>query len=250
MQFKANKLLKTGLHLGIMASIVFVLAMIFFYYYLPNTTRHGESITVPSIAGMTIDEVEQYLTTRELRYQINDSAYSSEVKPHTVISQHPAPGSKVKQNRKIYITVSSKIPPLVKMPNLKDFSLRNAEMALKSYGLLMEVKYVPSPFSNLVLEQHFKGKPIEEGTEISKGSKIKLLVGNGVGEDDREIPNITGMPFDEAKVKVSGMDLEINLIREEFSPDHEPGTIIKQKPASTPDKKMKSGEVIDVWVAE
>lgn len=247
---KSKKPLYFLINIGIMVSIVVVMILTFFYYYLPKTTRHGESITVPSLVGMNLSELDQFLGTRELRYQVNDSSYSGDVKPFTILNQNPAPGSKVKQNRKIYVTVSSKIPPIVKMPKLKDKSLREAEMLLKSYGLDMDVTYEPSPYSNLVLDQQFNNKTIEEGASIAKGSKIKLVVGNGTGTDKIEIPDLVGMPLDEAKISAAVLELQIEVFKTEFSPDHAPGTIIRQKPSTGSGRTMNRGEVIDLWVAQ
>src|SRR5690606_5765046 len=126
----------------------------FFYLYLPSTTNHGESISVPKITGMQLGDAEAYLEEQNLRYFINDSSYNSGRKPFEILTQDPAPGSKVKENRKIYVSVNMKNPPMIKMPRLVGGSVKNAELILKSYDLRKgKITPVPDLQLNAVLRQ-------------------------------------------------------------------------------------------------
>src|SRR6478735_428322 len=118
--FKADSLKKVFVHLGIIFILFIGLLIFFFYIYLPKATHHDETIVVPKLVGMNVAEIENFLDSKNLRYKINDSTFTPGVKPNTVMTQHPLPESTVKENRMIYITVSSKNPPEVEMPNLKD----------------------------------------------------------------------------------------------------------------------------------
>ena len=61
--------------LGIVTSIIFFI----FYIYFPFITNHGETITVPNLVGMEIKDLDEFLSDRDLRYEIlDDSSYSSE----------------------------------------------------------------------------------------------------------------------------------------------------------------------------
>ena len=137
------------IHLLIVLALAIGGTLVFFYVYLPYTTNHGETITVPDLYGMKLDEMEDFLTKRDLRYEINDSTYSDEHDPLTILKQYPKAGSKVKENRKVFISVNRLTPPTVPMPKLIERSLRNAEAVLKSNELkLGKITYVPSQFLN------------------------------------------------------------------------------------------------------
>ena len=43
-----------------------VIVMILFYLYFPIVTNHGETITVPNLKGLNYDEIDDYLTQRNL----------------------------------------------------------------------------------------------------------------------------------------------------------------------------------------
>ena len=107
--------------IGIVASIIFFI----FYIYFPFITNHGETITVPNLVGMEIKDLDEFLSDRDLRYEIlEDSSYSSEYPPYTVLQQNPSENDKVKENRKIYLTLNSSIPPKIKMPKIINGSVK------------------------------------------------------------------------------------------------------------------------------
>jgi hypothetical protein len=247
--FKAESLKDVFIHLGIILSIFIILILLFFYVYLPSATRHGEYITVPKLEGLSIDKIEKVISEKGLRYEINDSTYKVGVKPYTILSQHPSPGSQVKENRRIYITVASKNPPNIKMPELMDQSLRGAEMTLKSLGLQIgHITTTPNP-SNIVLKQMYKGHEIKYGSSIPKGAFIDLLVGSGRGDTEVDIPNLTGLRLNEAVTVLEGMGLILGLPIYDNQSALPEGIIIKQKPAYQTGLKLRSGDMVDVWIS-
>lgn len=247
--FKAESVKDVLIHLAIIVSIFVALILVFFYYYLPATTKHGEYITVPKLEGMTLDQIEEVLNSKNLRYEISDSTYKVGIKPLTVLSQHPEAGNEVKENRRIYISIAAQNPPNLKMPDLIDQSLRGAEMQLKSLGLQVgTVSTTPNPIP-VVLKQSFQGSEIKPGTSIPKGSKIDLLIGSGSGDTEIEIPNLVGMSLAEATAAIESQGLVIGL--KSFDPNSgEPAqTVIKQKPTYQTGVKVRSGDVIDLWIS-
>ncbi|MEQ8811494.1 MAG: PASTA domain-containing protein, partial [Imperialibacter sp.] len=121
--FQFNSWRDVLIQLALMVAIAVVFLLGFFYVYLPNTTNHGETITVPDLEGIPLDELDEFLTDRNLRFEINkDSGFSSQYPALAVLKQFPLPNSKVKENRKIYISLNAKEPPKVRMPQLVDGS--------------------------------------------------------------------------------------------------------------------------------
>ncbi|WP_439882008.1 PASTA domain-containing protein [Pontibacter sp. MBLB2868] len=248
--FKANSFVDVLKHLAVMAVIIAVLVIGFFYVYLPSTTNHGETISVPRIEGMQLADAEELLEDQNLRYFINDSTYKPDQKPFQILTQDPAPGAKVKENRKIYISVNMKNPPMIKMPNLIDGSVKNAELILKSYDLKRgKITYVPDLQENAVLKQYVGGKEIKPGNLIPKGSVVDLHVGNGLGNTEFEVPEVVGMPVDEASVLLVGQGLQIGNILYVQGSSEPAGTVLKQRPFAEVGAKIRVGEFVDLWVA-
>lgn len=263
-----QKILTLSKHLAIMVGIGIALILFFFYVYLPTATNHGESITVPNIEGLNLDDLDDFIVKRDLRYEVlADSGFSTKYPPNTVLKQFPLPNSKVKENRKVYITLNSSEPPSVRMPNLVDGSVKNAQLVLRSKDLFLgSIRYIPDLAANAVIEQKLNGKKIAMDEMVPKGSKIDLVVGDGLGRQNFEAPDLIGLNYEDAKFAVIASGLKMGNIRfekEGFGSDLEitnegdsiyhriqypPGAIFRQRPRA--EDKIRIGQSVDLWVVE
>ncbi|HSI90415.1 MAG TPA: PASTA domain-containing protein, partial [Adhaeribacter sp.] len=171
------------------------------------------------------------------------------IKPFVILTQDPEPNAKVKANRKIYISVNMKNPPIIKMPKLIDGSLKNAQMILKSYDLMVgKIEYVPDLAQNAVLKQLVNGKEIQPGDPVAKGSTVDLVVGDGEGNTEFEVPKVVGMPVDEASILLVGQGLQIGSINYVQEPGKPQGMVVRQRPVAQKGATIKVGQLVDIWV--
>jgi len=247
--FKADTGRDIVKHLVFIGFITLGIILMIFYLYLPVTSHHGESITVPNIVGLVYDDLDEFLTDRNFRFEVNeDSGYNSSYPALAVLKQYPEPGQKVKENRKIFLTLNALNPPKIRIPKLIDGSLNNAERVLESYGLIRgELIYEADPARNAVLDLLYNGESIEEGTLIAKGSTIDLVIGDGVGKVIFEMPDAKGMDLEEAKILILGSNLEVGEINYVEAPEEVPGTVISQSPK--PEVMVRIGRSVNLWVA-
>ena len=163
------------LSLAALAFIAFLfIAMLFTNWF----TRHGESIKVPKVIGMPVDNAGKTLDDNDLEMVIVDSVYQEDMPPMTVVEQDPRPAADVKPGRIIYITINTGLRPKVKVPKLVNGGANLAKVLLQNAGLkLGRTDSVPSSLgSGLVLAQKYKGKPIQPNTLVEKGSVIDIVV--------------------------------------------------------------------------
>src|SRR5688500_17647818 len=215
--------------------VVLTLLAIMGVTMLSAYTQHGQTITVPDLTGKKLNDVQRLLESRKLEFVVIDSSYSAKVKPLSVIEQNPRAGSQVKEKRTIYLTVNALNPPKVKMPDLRDASLKQAQLELESYGLkLGKLTYKPDLALNAVLDQQSKGKSIPPGAMIAKGSRIDLVVGDGLGQTDIDVPNLIGLTLTEAKFVLDGVGLNLGAVVPDNSVDGSQGDAIvyRQVPGS------------------
>ena len=141
-------------------------------------TRHGQSITVPDLTGLTMDHLRSLEREHRFQFVVIDSIFYPNQPPGTVIRHDPIPGSTVKRGRKFYVTLVSAMPDMVVMPNLVDLSLRNATSLLQSVGLFVgTVTFRPDLlFQNAVIDQIYRGRHIPPGERVRRGSSINLVV--------------------------------------------------------------------------
>lgn len=235
------------LHLGLVVFILLVIMTLYFFVYLPQATNSGESITVPDIQGMQIEQLEEFLSQKDLRFEVNDSSYSADYPPLTVLKQYPHAGAKVKEGRKIFISVNRVDPPTVPMPQLVDGSLLNADAMLRSYELKRgRTTLVPGPF-RVVKEMKYKGARIEAGVRVPKGAVIDLVVMDG-GSQDFTLEDLTNYEFEDAKVYLLGVALNIGDVTIVGDTLGQAPVILKQNPEAG--ENIRVGDVVDLWIGK
>jgi beta-lactam-binding protein with PASTA domain len=167
-------------------------------FLLNRYTEHNRYIEVPDLSAKSVAEVTGDPIYSDFQTVVIDSAYEMGQKPGTIISQDPLVGSRVKHNRKIYVTVVSTVPDKIAMPDLKFLTLRQATSMLESYGLkLGTISYTRSFDEDAVQQQYFEGKRIAAGTLIYKGSIVDLVVGLGLKGMQQEEEVTTGAVLDD-----------------------------------------------------
>jgi beta-lactam-binding protein with PASTA domain len=178
---------KLGFHI-LLATGVFVVICVVALFVLDSYTRHGTEVVMPNFIGMDSQELlNKDEVSKDYIIVVSDYLFDKKTPPGTVLKQDPHVGEMVKKGRKVYVTVASSTPPKVIMPQLQDVSLRQAEIMLKAIGLILgPVIYKPSPYENAVLEQLYKGRTINPGTEISAGETVVLVVGKNPEELSNE----------------------------------------------------------------
>lgn len=165
---------------------IFLMAIILFaligatLWWLNSYTRHNESVTVPELKGMQVQDIETLINSSHLKYEIVDSIYHEGGTPGAILEQIPVGNSKVKEGRTIYLTVQSINEPMVAIPDLEDASLRQAQTLLSTLGFThVAIEYIPSEFRDLVYGIEHKGQKLKAGQKIPKNATITIKVGNG-----------------------------------------------------------------------
>jgi beta-lactam-binding protein with PASTA domain len=250
MSAKAFLTSKTFL-INLVLALVFVAAAFgFTYSYLGSYTHHGESISVPDLRGLKKERMESFVEDKHLRYAIVDSLFELDKQPGTVVDQDPAPDSKVKEDRTIYLTVNASLPPKVKMPDLIDVSFRQAEAILQTFGLKVgSLIYKPDLAKNAVLGQRYRGSDISAGREIPKGSVIDLVLGDGLGNTRVPVPELIGLTKGEALFVLKGSSLNIGTVYyERITRDSSNAKVYKQSPEASDDATINQGEAVDLYL--
>lgn len=163
------------------AIVILAVLSYLFMHWLTFTTDHGHEITVPNLAKLTEEQVEDKLDELNLDYVLLDSVdYNSDFPKFSVVEQDPLPGAKVKEGRKVYIKINASGFSSVRIPDLIDKTYREAVPTLKALGLEEgTITYIPNLGKDMVLEMRYKGRNLKVGDRVLKASKIDLVLGDG-----------------------------------------------------------------------
>lgn len=228
------------------ASITTFLLIIF--YGLGYYTHHGEGLPVPQLKGLSMANAVELLESKGLRYQINDSIYLIDKEPGIIVEQDPDPNTNVKENRTIYLIITRDAPN-INFPDIAGKTFLEARSILNNYQLKVgDTSYVSDVARDVILKTSFGGNSITKGQQIPKGSRIDLVLGDGMGASEVDIPNLIGLDLSEARLSLLGSSLLMGQVMYEgFVSDTSNARIIRQFPAiSDTLNKISIGTQIDI----
>ena len=177
-------LIQLGLALIVAAGLVFLSMQ-----WLKSTTHHGEFVQVPELSKKSVTEMREVLSEIDLRYEVVDSAnFDPQYPRFSIIEQNPPAGSKVKKNRKIYVTVNPSGYKKVTIPDIVQVTRRNATSMLRAVGLEVDkVSYIDELGKDMVYRIRFEGKYVKPGDRLPRTSAIELVCGNGTVPEEARI---------------------------------------------------------------
>lgn len=226
-----TKTFRKNLYWAIGSVIAFLIIV---FYSLRFYTHHGESVPVPKLKGLPIEMAIQQLEAQGFRYQI-DSVYQLDKQPGIVIEQDPDPNTSVKLNRTIYLTIITRLAPNVRFPEINGKTYLEVAATLSNYGLkLGDTSYVSDVAKDVVLKFIYGGRELQAGQEIPKGSRIDLVLGDGRGASEVDIPNLVGLSLSEARMALLGSSLKLGSLNFQGSvKDSANARVIRQSPSPT-----------------
>jgi hypothetical protein len=250
LKFLTTKRFFKNLLIAIITGVFIILGA---FIWLRIFTHHNQTITVPDLTGLPVEDVKIITESKKLRFEITDSIFYKELPRGSVAKQNPKPGSKVKNNRRIYLTMNAVNPEKIGMPAVTGVSLRQARAIIETYGLVLgKISYKPNIAVNVVLEQHINDSIIEVGTMINKGSKINLVLGNGLSAKSTLTPNLIGFSLFMAREFLADRYLNIGAVIYDNSmkteEDSTSAFIWKQRPVFQEGNRLQLGANVDVWL--
>ncbi|MFN8243585.1 MAG: PASTA domain-containing protein [Ferruginibacter sp.] len=251
-----KKLTQQPFWVNLLVAIGIALLLLFiFLRMLGWITRHGDFLTVPAVTGKKTNEAIKLLEKQGFTVKIQDSVYTDTAARGTVLKQLPDPNATVKINRTVFLTVNREIPPMIEMPKLEGLSLNFAlDMLERNHLKLQDTLFRPNFMLGSVLEQQYNGQRIPEKTKVQWGSKITLIIGSGLGDEQMMVPDLVGMTVSQARSFLQEKGIELGaIVATGVVKDTANAFIYMQNPSRfDEDNKpvyIQSGQVMDVYIS-
>ncbi|RYD56500.1 MAG: PASTA domain-containing protein [Sphingobacteriales bacterium] len=234
--------------------VVGIVLYVLFFASLGIITRHGNEMKVPNVTGKDINAATAEL--QKLGFEIDvDSTYEPAAKPYVVLLQIPEINAIVKEGRTIFLTINKAEPPKTPMPNMLGVSYRSAVMIIKSSRLVLgDTTYRPDIAKGAVLDQLYNGKSIRPGQLIPQGSRIDLVIGDGLGNTEFNVPDVIGMTYDEAIAILNSRGLNFTAIWEGEVQDSVSAVVFAQTPTALNElsapNRIKEGDIVDIRIKQ
>lgn len=166
---------------NILLMIAISVVLVFFILFVLNIyTRHNQSVIVPPVKGLQVQEAAGILKSADLEYEVVDSVYHEGAVPGAILDQIPKEKTNVKSGRTVFLTVQAIGVQMISIPELKDYSRRQAEAQLNSLGFNnVIIEEVPSAYAGIVISVSYKGASLSPSQKVPKGATLKMTVGAG-----------------------------------------------------------------------
>lgn len=228
------------LGVAIFLLIVVLLNNVIFPWYVSSTETK-----IPNVLGLTQEQAIAALRDAKLEPVIAGSIGGSNYPLGTIMKQNPNAGKKVKENRRVYIFVSTG-EELVKVPNLRGKSLKDANILLVKAGLLLGRSTEGNSEAPIGL---IFAQSLSEGTAVKKGTPIDVSISIGSADSTSVlIPEIIGKSLSEAQKLLAEKQLKIGKISYQSSSSLLPNTVLDQYPGQG--QKVQPGFAVDVIVTK
>lgn len=245
---------------NIIAGLLLLALIVFgFFSMLDWFTGHGQYERIPNITGKGYEAAKVLLEGKGFTVEIADSVYDRNAPKLSVIKQVPEADALVKHGRTIYLTINRLQAPLVDMPNLEGYSIRSAEIYLKSLGLeIGDTSFKPNWAKNSILEQRYQGNIIKAGTKIPVGSRIDLVIAAGIGNEEHDMPDLVGLTYRDAVSLLGNMNISAGIpilldpnikdTANAFVAKQDPPVYFEPLPGQKVRNTIRAGQVVDIFL--
>jgi beta-lactam-binding protein with PASTA domain len=235
--------------------VFFIIVFVILNFALKVYTNHGESVTVPTVVGMQVDEAIALIEESDFEYEIIDTVFDDKYDKGAIVEQNPVAEALVKEGRKIYLIVNSNNDELISMPQLVGFSMRQVQSMMETYGLTIGgLRYVPDIAVNVVIKQMYDGDDIEPGTKIKKGTTIDLVLGLGISDKTTSVPSLLGLTYKEASNTLLDLFLNTGAVNYDKTiknkNDSIKAKVYRQSPSGSTINEVNLGYSVDIWLTK
>lgn len=217
---------------------------LYFGVYLAAETYFNESFYyAPNLVGLNIDTAKSATSNAPIQIMV-DSQEFSKAPINQIFRQDPDPGQVIKKDRIIRVWVSKGNNDKV-VPDLSGINILDAKSIIESKGF--KVGSISNVSLNFSEGEVISSNPSPNDLAM-RGDKINLLVNSGSRVSTVEMPDLIGLPINEARDVLKESNLFLGTVSYEIYQDVDPGTIVK---ASVDYKaSVKSGSTINVTVSK
>ena len=212
-----------------------------------STLFDGGDVNTPGVINLTQEEGSDAAARQGMTFYVMGAYESTTAARGIIMSQDPAPGTKVPAGSRLKVEVSTG-PQYALIPDIIDTLWVDSEAKITSAGFIPKIFYENN---DLVPEGAVisLGHPAGENFQI--GEKLKVVVSQGPdGELTKtpvNMPNIAGMDYAEAKGLLNKNGLRVIRENDQYSMTVPKGEVIAQ--STSAGKRLMTGDIVYVSIS-
>lgn len=207
------------------------------------TTEMPESRVMPGVVGMDEEEAVALLDEKEIDYEI-ERDFSDTFEVGKVMEQSITKGTEVAEDEKVKLIISKGLEE-VDVPDVTGKTLEDATALLKAAGFEVDEddEYDEEVKEDTVIRQTPNGN-----TKAAKGSTVTIVVSKGEEIKVAVVPDLKKKTVSEAEAALSGVQLKLGNVKQEWDDSVEEGKVIAQSIASG--TEVKEGTSVDITISK
>ncbi|MDX1407293.1 MAG: PASTA domain-containing protein [Saprospiraceae bacterium] len=209
-------------HLGLIGGFLLLCAGLTFLW-LKVYTHHNQQLELPDYIGERYEDAVVDAEARSFRMTILDSIHIVGRQPHEILYQNPDPGTLIKQNRTIYVTITKETPDQIPMSRLpvmygKSYPRKQKELeqSFEIRSRIVGKRYDPGE-PDQILAVIYQGDTLidrrgrNNDAMIEKGATLEFIVSEQKG-GRLEIPDLICKTYAEARFLISSSGLVLGEV--------------------------------------
>lgn len=230
---------RLSLILFTLASVAFLSALIAIRFAI-----QGREVAMPDVMGVKSVAAQQLLHGRGVGMKVEDRIYNA-APADTVVRQSPSAGTRVKEGQYAHVVISLG-PQSATIPLLEQRSIRAARIELLRDRL--QVGEISSAYLPGFPEETVVQQMPAPGTTNVTSPHVDLLVTLGTRPAAYVMPDLIGMPLNDAGSKLRGSGLRISKSTQTPAPGIPHGIVVAQTPPRG--SRIDAESSIEVQVAQ
>ena len=242
--------------------IIFLVLVLFIVLtWLRFYTNHGQKLELPDYINANYEEAKKDAKSKTFEIIVTDSIHKVSMEGGLIIDQNPAPGSMVKERRKIYVNITKYSPDRVKVSDLpilygKDYDQKRTELKyLDISSNIKSERYDPGE-PNHILEVWYNGeliidnKRVNSNIEIDKGGTLDFVISKREGGKGL-VPDLRCQEYSAAETIALLSKFQIGQVNEvgEIT-DRNTAFVIQQNPISDGTSELAFNSEISVTITQ
>ena len=212
-----------------------------------STLLDGGDVNTPGVINLTQEEGSDAAARQGMTFYVMGAYESTTAARGIIMSQDPAPGTKVPAGSRLKVEVSTG-PQYALIPDIIDTLWVDSEAKITSAGFIPKIFYENN---NLVPEGAVISLGHPAGEKFQIGEKLKVVVSQGPdGELTKtpvNMPNIAGMDYAEAKGLLNKNGLRVIRENDQYSMTVPKGEVIAQ--STSAGKRLMTGDIVYVSIS-
>ncbi len=243
--------------LAVLFGILFFGVLMWLRYY----TNHGQKLELPDYVGMEYSKAESDAGDKSFQLIVNDSIHIVGRKGGEIVDQNPEAYSKVKENRKVYVTLTKYNADVLKVSSLgvmygQDYESKKNELSHLSISSEIKGYNYDTGEPNHILEVWYKGQPIitrngrKDNIEIEKGGTLQFVLSKKQG-GYVAIPNLNCTTYGAAKFILESSNLKLGEVNDSGPiNDRTNAYVLSQDPPFIAGETISMGEYINLTIVQ